>query len=129
MELTILLAKVIGTYMVIGGIALLVRKRFFMSGLTSFIEDKATRFLLSAIDLLVGLLIVNTHNDWSTLPAGLITLIGWITIVKGVVSMYAKDTTLEKLSTKFRQKKWYLPEAIIVIVIGLYLTAFGFGWF
>jgi hypothetical protein len=129
MELTILLAKVLGSYMVIGGVALLVRKRFFMSAFSSLIEDKGPRFILAAVDVLVGLLVINVHNDWSSLPAGIVTFIGWAALAKGVISMFIKDASLEKFATAFRTKKWYLPEALVVIVVGLYLAAFGFGWF
>jgi len=129
MELTILLAKVLGSYMVIGGVALLVRRRFFMSAFSSLVEDKASRFLLAAVDVLVGLLIINIHNDWSSLPAGIVTFVGWSALAKGVISMFLKDASLEKFAAAFRAKKWYLPEAIVVVVVGVYLVAFGFGWF
>jgi hypothetical protein len=129
MMLTVLLAKVIGSYMLIGGVALLIRKRFFMSAFSSLIEDKGQRFLLSAIDILFGLFIINLHQDWSTLPAGIVTLVGWSAFLKGVISVFAKDSSLEKFAKHFKEKKWYFPEAIVVIVVGVYLIAFGFGWF
>lgn len=129
MMLTVLLAKVIGSYMVIGGVALLIRKRFFMSAFSSLVEDKGQRFLLSAIDILFGLFVINLHQDWSTLPAGIVTLVGWVSFLKGVVAVFAKDSALEKFATQFKVKKWYFPEAIVVIVVGLYLVAFGFNWF
>lgn len=129
MMLTVLLAKVIGTYMVIGGIAILTRKRFFMSAFSSLIEDKGSRFLLAAIDTIFGLFIINLHDDWSTLPAGIVTFIGWAALAKGVIAIFAKDAVLEKFAVKFREKKWYFAEALVVIVVGLYLVAFAFNWF
>lgn len=127
--LTILLAKVVGSYMVIGGIALLIRKRFFMSAFSSLIEDKGQRFLIAAIDTIFGLFVINMHNDWSTLPAGIISFVGWAALAKGIIAMFAKDSSLEKFAVTFKTKKWYFPEAIVVVVVGLYLVAYGFGWF
>lgn len=127
--LTILLAKVLGSYIAIAGAAILTRKRFFMSAFSAFIEDKASRFLLAAIDMLFGLFVINMHNDWSTLPAGIITLIGWGGLVKGVIAIFAKDSSLEKFAMKFKEKKWYVAESIVLIVVGIYLAAYGFGIF
>lgn len=129
MMLTVLLAKVIGSYMVIGGVALLVRKRFFMSAFSSIIEDKGQRFLLAAIDLIFGLFLINMHNDWTTLPAGIVSFIGWSAVAKGVISMFVRDATLEKFARTFKEKKWYFAEGIVVVVVGLYLVGYGFNWF
>lgn len=129
MALTILLAKVLGSYMLIGGIAMLVRKRFFMSALGAFIEDKGSRLMLAAVDTIFGLFIVNVHNDWSTLPAGIITFIGWAAILKGVTAMFLKDSTLDKFAASFREKQWYFAEGMIVVIVGLYLVAYSFNWF
>jgi uncharacterized membrane protein HdeD (DUF308 family) len=115
--------------MVIGGVALLTRKRFFMSAFSSIIEDKGSRFLLAAIDIIFGLFVINLHNDWSTLPAGIVTFVGWAALAKGVISIFTKDAALERFATKFKEKKWYFAEGIVVIVAGLYLVAYGFNIF
>lgn len=128
MMLTVLLAKVFGTYMIIGGVALLARKRYFMSALGSFVEDKGSRLIIAMVDIIVGLLVINIHNDWSSLPSALVTFIGWSALVKGVLAMFMKDASLERSVKAFHEKKWYLPEALVVIVVGVYLASYGFGW-
>lgn len=129
MELTILLAKVLGMYMLIGGIAVIVRKRFIMSALSAIVVDKGERLMISVIDVLIGLLIINTHDDWSSLTAGLITFIGWAALAKGLVGLFMKDSTLEKFVDMFRKKNLYMYDGAIAIVLGLYLANAGFGWF
>lgn len=128
MEITILLAKVIGLYMLIGGVAVIVRKRFIMAAAAALVEDKGTRLILSIIDVLVGLLIINVHDDWSTLTAGIITLIGWAALAKGLAGIFLKDSSLEKFMGWFRRKNLYMYDGAIAIVLGLYLANAGFGW-
>lgn len=129
MEVTILLAKVLGLYMLIGGIAVIVRKRFIMAALASIVVEKGERLLISVIDILIGLLIINVHDDWSTLTAGIISFIGWAALAKGLVGLFMKDAALEKFVVMFRAKKWYMYDAAIAIALGLYLANAGFGWF
>jgi len=114
--------------MVIGGVALLTRKRFFMSALSSFVEDKGSRFLLAALDTIFGLFVIHLHTDWSSLPAGIITFIGYAALIKGAIGILAKDATIEKFATTFKEKKWYFAEALVVILVGVYLIAYGFNW-
>ncbi len=97
--LTFLLAKVFGTYLIIGGLAILLRKRFFASLVGALIEDKASRITLSAMDLIFGLFIVNLHPFWGPLPVTLITLLGWLAIAKGLAGFFLSDALLEKFST------------------------------
>lgn len=129
MELTILLAKIIGSYMIIVGMALLLHKSFFLTGISSFRGNKESRLILAVIDVLIGLVIVYVYTDWSTLPSVLITLVGWVTLLRGVVSMFVNDVLFEKLTSIFLRKNLYFPTAIIAIAIGFYLTLFGFGCF
>ncbi|MCI0597671.1 hypothetical protein L0Y34_01175, partial [Candidatus Parcubacteria bacterium] len=68
MELTILLAKVFGLYLLVAGVAILFRRRHVMLAVAAFVEDKSARLIAGLIALLAGLFLVNTHNDWSTLP-------------------------------------------------------------
>lgn len=127
--LTFLLAKVFGTYMIIGGIAILARKRFFASVVGALIEERAARIALSALDILFGLFIVNLHPFWGPLPVTLVTLIGWGALLKGILGFFLSDASLEKFGKTFRDKKLYMIEAVIIIIIGIYLAGFGFGWF
>jgi len=129
MLLTILLAKVLGLYMLIAGVAVLLRKREFLMAIGAFIEDKSTRLVTALFTLLVGLFLVNLHNDWSTLPASLITLFGWIAIVKGGAYLLLKESTLEKLVKYFYNRKWFVVDGVLAVLLGLYLAGFGFGWF
>jgi hypothetical protein len=128
MTLTILLAKILGVYLLITGVALISRKRFFMSAMGAFIEDKAIRMALVIMDLIFGLFIVNLHPLWSPFPALIITLIGWLALLKGGAALFLKDSTLSSISKSVSQK-WYFVEGFLVLLIGLYLSAYGFHWF
>lgn len=79
--------------------------------------------------LFIGLVIVNLHNDWSTTPAALVSLIGWIGIAKGLVYFFLPEAKLVKLMKALTDRSWYVFDGLVAAALGLYLAGFGYGWF
>lgn len=127
MELTLFLSKVFGLYMLIAGIAILLRRRHLMLAIAALVEDRYAQVLTGVISLLFGLLLVNVHNDWSTLPAGIISFLGWAGIVKGGVYLFLPEVKLQKLVRTLTNRTWYMVDGLIAVVAGLYLAGIGFG--
>lgn len=126
---TILLAKVFGLYMLISGVAIWGRQRFFAPVLGAFAEDRALRIVVGAIELVFGLFLVNIHNVWGTLPESIITLFAWAMLLEGAFYLVASDATVEKMIKKFTRKAWFMWGGIVAIALGLYLAGFGYGFF
>ena len=127
MELTLLLAKVFGLYMLFGGILVLMRPRYIMLAVAALIEDKSLRLVFGIIGILLGLLLVNTHNTWNTLPEILVSLIGWAALVKSVMYLFLKESTMDKIVKMFMDRKWYVIDGIVAILFGAYLANYGYG--
>ncbi|HYD93099.1 MAG TPA: hypothetical protein VEB18_01425 [Candidatus Paceibacterota bacterium] len=129
MPLTIFLAQVFGLYMIIAGIAIIANQRNIMLAVAALVEERFSQLLVGVLSLLLGLFLVNSHNDWSTLPAGIVSLIGWLSLVKGIFYLFTPENSLTKIIRKLNQRKWYMIDGIIAILIGAYLAGFGYGWF
>lgn len=129
MTLTILLAQVFGLYAIITGIAVLANRRHIMLGVAALVEERFAQLVAGLFALLVGSFLVNIHNDWSTLPAGLVSFFGWAALVKGILYLLLPEASLNKVIRKLNQRRWYVVDGIIVALYGLYLAGFGYGWF
>jgi hypothetical protein len=64
-DLTILLARVIGLFLIIIGAPILVRRRYLLSVFASYPAESLTRAVVSMREVLAGLLVVVMHNRWS----------------------------------------------------------------
>jgi len=126
---TILLAKVLGLYMLISGVAIWGRQRFFAPVLGAFAEDRLLRVVIGAIELIAGLFLVNLHNTWGTLPESFISLFGWVLLLEGAFYLVASDATIEKMIGMFKKKAWFMWGGVIAIALGLYLAGYGYGFF
>jgi hypothetical protein len=129
MLLTILLAKVFGLYMLIAGLAMLTNRSHMMLAIVALAKDRGSQLVAGTVALFFGLLIVNIHNVWGPLPASLVSLIGWLGVLKGIAYLALPEAKLTKLMHMVSERKWYMVDVAIAVVIGLYLTGFGFGWF
>lgn len=129
MELTTLLSQVFGIYLIVGGIAVWSRQRYFMPIIGDFAKDPLQRLIVATLELVAGLFIVLTHNLWTSAAASLVSLFGWMLVVEGVFYMLASDKTVAKVYKALDFKAWFTFGGLLALLAGLYLTAFGFGWF
>lgn len=124
---TILLAKVAGLFLVIVGIAILVRRQDFMDVAAAFARERLTRVVISTFELLGALFLVIMHNEWSPLPAALISLFGWLALIESAVYLMLPHRVVEALVGGLSVPAIYVLGGIAAIAIGAYLAAWGFG--
>ena len=77
------------------------------------------------ISLLLGLLVVLSHNVWSADWRIFITLLGWIAVIKGLIRLFAPEKLPGMASKLFSEKGYFIIMAIFLL-LGIYLTYVGF---
>ena len=87
MEVSIFLAKVIGLYYVIVFVAVMVNRKNLPRLAEGFSENLALGYLAGFLAVVVGLLIVVSHNVWVADWRAIITVVGWLALLKGIVLM------------------------------------------
>jgi len=127
MDLTILLAKVMGIYLVIAGVAVLLKQSSIRQAISDFYKNDFLAYLAGAITLIIGLLIVLNHNIWDGTWVTLITIIGWVILLKGAMYLLLSEPVMKKMTRMFDNKSMYGLWGVIVIVVGIYLIYKGFG--
>lgn len=128
MYITLLFEKVFGLYFIITAILALSRQQNMLSVARVFGKDHAYRFSMAALMTLGGLFMVVSYYDWSTLAKSIITLTGWLVLVKGLVLFYMSDAKFMKLVNGFNKEWWYTAWGVVMLLVGAYLAALGFGF-
>lgn len=129
MELTVFLAKIFGLYMLFGGVLVLLRPKFVFLAAGALIQDKSSRLVFGILGVLIGLFLVNLHNVWDTLPQILVSLIGWAALLKSLAYLFLKESTMDKVVKLFSERKWFVIDGIVALLIGAYLANYGYGLF
>jgi hypothetical protein len=128
MDLTVYLARVLGLFLIFAGAAMILRRRYLIPVIGSFVQERLTRVLYAFMELLAGLFLVVGHNQWSSPPAAIITILGWLAILEAASYLLLPDETVDRFVRGFNVPAWYVGGGIAVIVLGLYLAGFGFSW-
>ena len=126
MELSVFLAKVLGLYLVIVAPAALLNRRHFPRLIKEFSDSLAMVVLSGFVALVLGLLLVVSHNVWTADWRVIITLLGWLTLIKGVVR-FAFPHKVSRLSTA-ATSSWWAVVLVAFFTIGVYLTYKGFSY-
>lgn len=123
---TILLSKVLGVFLIIVGAVILFRRRYFLPVFAAFPRERLIRTVIAFVELLGGLFLV-LNNDWSSVPAAIITLVGWMAVAESVVYLTLPDELVEAFIRTFNTSFWYVVGGALAIVTGGCLAAYGFG--
>ena len=97
MSLTSFIAQLFGLYMALIGGVMLLRREAMLQIMTDIVDQRPLIFILAMLRGLIGLAIVLAHNIWSGPLTIIVTLIGWITFVRGVALLLLPADTERKV--------------------------------
>jgi len=116
-------------YFIILSLILVMRKRAIIDLMPKMAENQPFVFLAGMIRIIVGLAVLIGNGPWggTTLPI-VVALIGWITLIRGVIAMLLVTPTQQrKLIDYWRRDAIYYTAVAFVLAIGLYLALAGFN--
>ncbi len=124
MELVNYLASVWGISIVIVSLAVLFKPNYLKLTFAG-VEKEATMFNWGVISLVLGVATVLAYNVWGSSWQVIITIIGWLALLKGIAILFAPEQ-IKKWAKKIENAP-FLPYAVMVLLlIGLILTYLGF---
>jgi len=125
MDLSIFLDKVIGLYLVIVSIAMLANRKILPKLVKMYVHHEPLFFTEGAFALVIGVLLVVSHNIWTSDWRVIITIIAWLTLAKGVGRLLAPESLAKWAGRNF---KYFTPITFVIgIILGAYLIKVGFG--
>lgn len=125
MDYSYFLGAFLGLYLIIVGIALLTRKEMFQELIKDFIKNPPIIFFSGILSLLFGLFIVLTHNAWFMSWVVLITILGYLYVIQGIIQIYLPEWIEEKVQKYFQGNTLYYIGALLTL-LGLFLAYRGF---
>jgi uncharacterized protein YjeT (DUF2065 family) len=125
-QASIFLARLLGPLLLLPGIGLFVSPRAFRTMATEVVGSVTLVYLFGLFDLAAGLAIVLTHNVWVASWRVLITLIGWLMLIRGAVRVIATEWIMGYAGKIIRNKQLYPISGAVLTVLGLVLCYFGY---
>ena len=118
---TLFLATVIGWYLVIVGLLTLVQQEHVKSVMSDIMAQRGLFFVLAIITLILGLMMVASHNVWVKGWPVVITLLSWLVLIGGLIRLFGQETVNKMWHSMSNHPFGMKIVSIVSIVIGLFL--------
>lgn len=126
MELSVAIARIIGGLYLISGIALLLHKSMYTSLVKSIKKSLSALYVAGILSFTFGLIIVTLHNVWVSDWEVIITIIGWLAMVKGCVFLlFPKFAKMQIIS--FDSNVGRVVGSSFAVILGYILIFAGFS--
>lgn len=126
MNTSVFLAKLMGLYLVIISISVLINKNRMKSVIVELMKNSALQFLMGLNILIIGLLLIISHNIWVSSWPVIITIIAWAVFIKGVLNVTFPNLA-QHMTKPFLQSQSIPYFAILInFLLGIYLCYYGF---
>lgn len=124
METSLFIAQVLAICYLSVGIGFLISKEYYRKEVTKLLENPGFVLLGGYFAIIIGALILRVQNTWESDWTTLVTIIGWIAIIKGIwLIVFPKSITQFKTLLQAKYHNWV---STAIIVLGLIFAYFGF---
>lgn len=126
MDVSVFITRIFALYYLVIGAGLLLNPKT----LKNVIDDLATNpgflFYSGLASLVVGTVLVLTHNIWVARWTVIVTVIGWLALAKGVSTIIFPDVAMKTAKFFLKKKNASTIYALLVFLFGVVLFWLGF---
>lgn len=125
MELSILIAKIASVVYLSAALGAMFSANYYRRLVDDMFSNAALTYLMGFTTVIIGFLIVNYHNTWGKDWTVLITIMGWIALIKGVL-IIAFPKFIRSVSERIFKGRGLKTFPYVAILLGLLFGYFGF---
>ena len=125
MQPAVFIARLIGPAFVAVGLGVLANGPFYTALILEAVHSPTLIYFSGLMALVPGLAILNVHRSWSGWPV-IITIIGWLMVIGGVIRLVLPATTATRASDLYSKPFVLLIVALVVLLVGAYLCFEGY---
>lgn len=125
MDASIFIAKVLGLYLIVLSIGMFINHKKMKTTVKEF-DNPGLIFLTGILALITGCLIIAGHNVWVAKWPVVITILGWLAFVKGIIRLWFPKFSHKMNSKCVKNKTACMITILITLIIGLFLSYYGF---
>ena len=125
MDVTMFLAQIWGPIMLAVGLGIFSSRRHYMHVYKDLDKETFAVFTFAMMAITVGILQINVHNAWGTLPQIVVSILGWGLLAKGALFAIAPHWA-DKWGNWEADSKLISITGTALFILGLYLSWVGY---
>jgi hypothetical protein len=126
MDRSSFLARLIGPTFVVIALGMLINLGIYERMIAEALRPGILLYLSGLLSLLAGLAIINLHNTWHMDWRVIITVLGWLMTIGGIIRIVAPQITISIGSTVYSGRAPTIVVALIVGALGAFLSVKGY---
>jgi len=126
MNRSVFLARLIGPAFVAVGVGLLINFSVYQAIVADFLRSYALVYVSGVIVLVAGLAIVNLHNLWTRDWRVIITILGWLLTIGGIIRIVVPQFVMMVGASVFSHT-YAVVAVICLVLLGGFLSFKGYG--
>ncbi len=126
MAVSIFLAQALGLYLLIMSVSMLANHRVFQLIFQQWSQQPTLIILTSFIAIILGIILVLMHNIWVADWRIVITLLAWLTLIKGIVRLNFPQAAPKSMLYFQNHAGFYFGVGIFTLLVAIFLLYFGF---
>lgn len=127
MENSIFLAKILGPYCIIVAIGIMFNLRTYQKVMEDFLKNAALFYLGGVFALIIGFLLVLSHNVWIADWRVIITIFGWLALIKGIWLIILPNTIIKITQAYQRNAALLVFHSFLLLALGIFLSIKGYS--
>ncbi|MEM5432461.1 hypothetical protein [Cupriavidus oxalaticus] len=105
---------------------MLVNLGFYESMIAEALHFGVLFYLSGLLSMLAGLAIVNLHNQWHMDWRVIITVLGWLLLIGGIIRIVLPQVAIAVGSTVYSSRTSTILAALIIGTLGIFLSYKGY---
>ncbi len=126
MSNSIFIAKLIGPVLIVGGLTYLLNVERLKEVARGLMENPALLLIAGFMTLVLGLVLVNTHNIWVADWPVVITLFGWLALASGIMRTMFPVQAVSMGNAMIGSDMLLRTLSLLQVVLGGYLSWQGY---
>ncbi len=118
-------AQVIGLYFFLLNLTMLLHGARWKRQVSELLSNHALLAVTGAVGMLIGLILVTTHNVWVSDWHVVITLVGWFVLLQSLMRLFYPEAFVNMVKGMSEKGKGTICNWIFLLV-GIYLIWAGF---
>ncbi len=126
MEAAVFIARLVGPLFVALGVGILLNQTLYAAMIVEAVHIPTLIYLSGLLALTAGLAILNVHRAWISDWRVIITVLGWVLVIAGIIRIVLPRVTASIATTIYSGSAAMAIVGVIVLVLGGYLSFEGY---
>ena len=122
----VLIARLVGPLFAVIGLGVLLNASFYEGAIVEAVHSPTLVYMSGVASLLGGLAILNAYRAWTASWHVLVTIIGWLCVIGGIVRIVLQNVVGWIAANLYSGTTSLMIVGVIVLIVGGYLSFNGY---